>query len=86
MNFFFRKTHWNDLVKDLWNDYYAFPLSKWNSFPCRFSEVMSSEQGACSYYSNIWSRMIAADVFQSFKVSDEPIKNTGLRYYLNFFK
>jgi oligopeptidase A len=66
-------------VKDMWNDYYGFPLSKWNSFPCRFHEVMSNEQGAASYYSSLWSRIIAADVFQSFKVPDESVKHTGLK-------
>lgn len=63
----------------MWNDYYAFPLSKWNSFPCRFAEVMAHELGAASYYSGIWSRMIAADVFQSFKFPEETIKNSGLK-------
>lgn len=75
----FSKTNWNDLVKEMWGNYYGFPLSKWNSFPCRFAEVMSNEQGAASYYSGLWSRIIAADVFQSFKAPDENIKHLGIK-------
>lgn len=69
----------------MWNNYYGFPLSKWNSFPCRFAEVMSNELGAASYYSGLWSRIIAADVFQSFKVPDESIKNSGIKYVFIYF-
>ncbi|CAI6365846.1 unnamed protein product [Macrosiphum euphorbiae] len=79
------KTNWNDLVKEMWSNYYGFPLSKWNSFPCRFAEVMSNEQGAASYYSGLWSRIIAADVFQSFKAPDETTKNLGNNFRDTFF-
>lgn len=63
----------------MWNDYYVFPLSKWNNLPCRFSEIMSNEHGAASYYSGLWSRIIAADVFHSFKTSDDTLQNSGIK-------
>ena len=43
----------------------AFPLDPRDSHPCSFTAIMSEEWGA-AYYSHLWSRVMAADMFSAF--------------------
>ncbi|XP_050316271.1 uncharacterized protein LOC126750647 [Anthonomus grandis grandis] len=77
------KEFWLDIVKKLWPQYRSFKYDqKVDAHPCHFSQIISDEWGA-AYYSHIWSRMIAADVYSAFyEVKDDPqqIKDVGKRY------
>jgi oligopeptidase A len=60
-----RKDFWLDLVRKLWPQYLAFPLDGKDSHPCSFTAIFCEEWGA-AYYSHLWARVIAADVFSTF--------------------
>lgn len=59
------KTFWLDIVKKLWPMYRSFPLEKIDSHPCSFTQIFTEEWGA-AFYSHIWARVIAADVYSAF--------------------
>lgn len=54
-----------DMVEEIWDDYFVFPLSNYHSDPCRYVDMFAENMGG-SYYSVIWSEMLAADVFNAF--------------------
>lgn len=77
-----KKTFWRDLVREMWPKYHALPFDKYDSHPLSFTKIMSDEWGA-AYYSNVWSRMIAADVYSAFEEArhgDKDIMSVGKRY------
>lgn len=57
---------WLDIVKRIWPQYFLLPLEKYDSHPCSFTDIFSGEWPA-AYYSQIWSRMIAADIYGAFR-------------------
>ena len=76
------KTYWLDLVKKLWPHYRCFPLHKQDAHPCSFTQIFVDEWGA-AYYSHIWSRMLAADLYGAFHEAgndEKRIKEIGKRY------
>lgn len=56
---------WNDIVRRLWDKYFALPLYKRDSHVCSFYTIFSGE-GAAAHYSTLWSEMIAADLFSAY--------------------
>ncbi|CAH0546258.1 unnamed protein product [Brassicogethes aeneus] len=76
------KDFWLDIVKRLWPQYRLFPLDKYDSHPCSFTQIFCDEWGA-AYYSNLWSRMIAADVYSAFhevQNDEQKLKDVGKRF------
>lgn len=60
-----RKDFWLDIIKDLYPKYHVFPLDKKDAHPCSFVPIFSGDWGG-AYYSHVWSRLIAADVYSAF--------------------
>lgn len=60
-----RKDFWFEVVKSLWSEYNVLALDKRDAHPCSFAEIFSGDWAA-AYYSHVWSRMIAADVYSAF--------------------
>lgn len=60
-----RKDFWLDIVKELYPKYHVFPLDKKDAHPCSFVPIFSGEWGG-AYFSHIWSRLVAADVYSAF--------------------
>lgn len=79
---FYRKDFWLDIVKRLWPQFYPFPLDKSDSHPCNFTEIISGDLGA-AYYSHLWAKMVAADLFSAFQEASENsagLKSVGDRF------
>ncbi|KAM7249022.1 hypothetical protein ACFE04_026208 [Oxalis oulophora] len=64
--------------RDMWDDHFIFPLSKYFSDPVRYLDIFSGQWGA-AYYSHLWSRMLAADVMDAF-AQEKDETNTGARF------
>lgn len=73
---------WLDLVKVNWPQYRPFPLTKQDSHLTSFSPIFS-EEWAAAYYSHIWARVVAADIYGAFHevgADDAKIGEVGRRY------
>ncbi|XP_075224598.1 uncharacterized protein LOC142326199 [Lycorma delicatula] len=75
---------WNDIVKELWPQFFNFPLDLEYFEPLSMPEIVTGEWCA-GYYSHIWSRMIAADAYTAF--NDEGVDDTvvGTRFRDTYF-
>ncbi|CAH1977202.1 unnamed protein product [Acanthoscelides obtectus] len=76
------KDFWLDIVKRLWPHYLSFKLHKIDSHPCSFTQIFSEEWGA-AYYSHVWSRMVAADVYSAFhevRDDEKQVLDVAKRY------
>lgn len=76
------KDFWLDIVKKLWPQHFVLPLDKLDSHPCSFTEIFSGEWAA-AYYSQIWSQIIAADVYGAFheaQGNEKQIQDVGKRF------
>jgi oligopeptidase A len=60
-----KKDFWLDIVKELYPKYHVFTLDKKDAHPCSFTPIFSGEWGG-AYYSHVWSRLVAADVYSAF--------------------
>lgn len=67
----------------MWPKFSRFPLDKSDAHPCNFTDIISGDLGA-AYYSHIWSKMVAADIFYAFKEANledrEALRYVGERY------
>uniref|UniRef100_A0A1B6FE92 oligopeptidase A n=1 Tax=Cuerna arida TaxID=1464854 RepID=A0A1B6FE92_9HEMI len=80
------KDFWQDIMKRLWPAHFILPHDHWNSLPCNFSAIVT-EQWCAAYFSHVWARMVAADVYTAFTEPDVDLKNIGSRFrdtYLAF--
>lgn len=57
--------YWLDIVKKLYPQFHTFPLDKKDAHPCSMTPIFSGDWGA-AYYSRLWSRLVAADVYSAF--------------------
>lgn len=75
------KEFWPDVMRRLWEQFQVLPLDKKNSHPCSWSTVFSGAYGG-AYFSDIWSRMVATDVYSAFYEAkgEEKRAETGERY------
>lgn len=77
------KDFWMDIVKRLWPKYRSFEYHiKYDAHPCSFMQIFTDEWGA-AYYSHLWARMIAADVYSAFhevRDNDQQIRDVGKRF------
>ncbi|GAB6025796.1 hypothetical protein CHUAL_011773 [Chamberlinius hualienensis] len=60
-----RKDFWLDICRTLWSEYLSSELDKYDSHPCSLSTIFS-EDYAASYFSFLWAKMIAADIYKAF--------------------
>ena len=60
-----KKDFWLDILKGIWSEYNVLPLDKKNAHLCSMAPIFSGNWAA-AYYSHIWSRLIAADVYSAF--------------------
>ncbi|XP_034236163.1 oligopeptidase A [Thrips palmi] len=88
MELFATDIAWKTVMEKLWPMYSAFPLDPMDHSPLSFHEIFN--EGSASYYSHIWSRLIAADIFTAFEEvgleNKESIRTVGDRFrdtYLN---
>lgn len=80
------KKFWLDIIKKMWPMYRSFPLDTLDSHPLWFTQIVCDEWGA-AYYSHVWSRMIAADVFSAFheaKDDEQQVIDVGKRFRNTF--
>ncbi|XP_053690088.1 uncharacterized protein LOC128738756 [Sabethes cyaneus] len=77
--------YWLDIVKKLYPQFHPFPLDKKDAHPCSMSPIFSGDWGA-AYYSRIWSRMVAADVYSAFVEAKQTGQQSdvGLRFRNTF--
>nr|XP_033342606.1 probable cytosolic oligopeptidase A [Megalopta genalis]XP_033342607.1 probable cytosolic oligopeptidase A [Megalopta genalis]XP_033342608.1 probable cytosolic oligopeptidase A [Megalopta genalis] len=79
---------WNDIMIRIWNKYFVIPSYKKDCHICSFDIIFSGDFAA-AYYSNIWSQMIAADLFNAFEEKSKDltgpiVKEIGNRYRSTF--
>lgn len=60
-----KKDFWLDIVKELYPKYHVFTLDKKDAHPCSFFPIFSGEWGG-AYFSHVWSKLVAADVYSAF--------------------
>ncbi|XP_065212078.1 uncharacterized protein LOC135839798 [Planococcus citri] len=75
---------WNDMLPEMWDDHFIFPMSKYHSDPVRYVDIFSGPWGA-AYYSHLWSQMVAADAYQAFLDEKTDESNLGIRFRDTFF-
>lgn len=75
------KDFWVDVVKDLWPHFRCFPLHKFDTHPCSFTNIVVEDWGA-AYYSHVWARMIAADLYGAFEEAsdNDQLMDVGKRF------
>lgn len=64
------KEFWPDVMRRLWEQFQVVPLDKRNSFPCSWTPVFSGAYGG-AYFSDVWSKMVATDVYSAFYEAGE---------------
>ncbi|XP_071539247.1 uncharacterized protein [Panulirus ornatus] len=75
--------YWLDISRELWPSYQPFVLDKYDVHLCSNITIMA-DVWAAAYYSQLWSRMIAADIFEAFRESSEDASETGARFRSTF--
>lgn len=70
-----KKDFWWDLVKELYPKYHVFELDKKDSHVCSFTPIFSGEWGG-AYFSNVWSDVLAADVYSAFYEASKSQNNS----------
>ncbi|XP_045101453.1 organellar oligopeptidase A, chloroplastic/mitochondrial-like [Portunus trituberculatus] len=78
-----RKNYWLDIARELWPSYRPFTLDKYDAHLCSNTAIMA-DVWAAAYYSHLWSRMVAADVFQAFREPQETDGELGERFRSTF--
>ncbi|XP_055385985.1 uncharacterized protein LOC129614989 [Condylostylus longicornis] len=73
---------WLDIVKKLWPVYHIMPLEKIDAHPCSMSNIFSGDWGA-AYFSNLHSRLIAADIYDAFEEKSKG-GDAGVRFKETF--
>lgn len=73
---------WLDVVKYHWPQYRPFPLAKQDSHLTSFTPIFS-EEWAAAYYSHVWARVVAADIYGAFHevgTDEAKVAEVGRRY------
>ncbi|XP_076168602.1 uncharacterized protein LOC143147332 isoform X2 [Ptiloglossa arizonensis] len=78
---------WVNIMDRLWSKYFVIPQQKRDCYICSF-ELIFSGDWAAAYYSNLWSQMIAADIYSTFQgtsfTNNEKMQEIGSRYRETF--
>lgn len=85
-----RKDYWLELIRHLWPQYIPkFPLDKRDSHLCSFTPIIT-DMFPAAYFSFVWSKMIAADVFSEFEAAGlgegGDISHVGKRFRETFLE
>ncbi|XP_055852862.1 uncharacterized protein LOC129916759 [Episyrphus balteatus] len=72
---------WLDIVKKLWPVYQCLPLDKKDAHPCSMVDIFSGDWAA-AYFSHLYSKVIAADIYDAF--CDKSPEETGKRFRETF--
>ncbi len=68
-------------MDELWPRYSAFPQDPLDHSPMSFYQIFND--GSACYYANLWSKVIAADIFTAFEEvgvdNKEAIRTQGER-------
>lgn len=81
-----KQDYWFKITKDLWLKFNNFPLDKNDSHPCSFTQILT-EEWAAAYYSHVWSKLIAADIYSAFQElegNEQKLKEVGTRFRETF--
>ncbi|XP_044760200.1 probable cytosolic oligopeptidase A [Coccinella septempunctata] len=81
-----KEDHWLKITRNLWPQFIDFPLDKNDSHPCSFTQIFT-EEWAAAYYSHIWSRVIAADIYSAFQEmegNEQEFISVGKRFRETF--
>lgn len=73
---------WMDVVKELWPQFCLIPLESRDSHVCSFHEIISGDYPA-AYFSHIWSKVVAADIYSNFyevRDNEQNIQAVGKRF------
>ncbi|KZC14840.1 Oligopeptidase A, partial [Dufourea novaeangliae] len=78
---------WLNIMKRLWDKHFVISRNKMDCHVCSFEKIFSGDWAA-SYYSDIWSQMIAADLYSAFNETssnnENAMKEIGSRYRATF--
>lgn len=85
LDFHLTSDYWLDIVKNLYPQFHTFPLDKKDAHPCSMTTIFSGDWGS-AYFSRLWSRMVAADVYSAFVEgkTKEQQAETGRRFRETF--
>ncbi|XP_062539994.1 uncharacterized protein LOC134207933 [Armigeres subalbatus] len=85
LDFHLNTDYWVDVVRNLYPQFHTFPLDKKDAHPCSMTTIFSGDWGA-AYFSRLWSRMVAADVYSAFLEgkTKEQQAETGRRFRETF--
>lgn len=83
-----KKDFWLDIVKNLYPKYHVFDFDKRDGHPCSFTPIFSGEWGG-AYFSHVWSRLVAADVYGAFfeaskSTNEQELLDVGKRFRDSF--
>ncbi|KAI1732957.1 peptidase family m3 domain-containing protein [Ditylenchus destructor] len=73
-----RDKFWLDLYKEMYREYFPFPLEKNNYQPSSFMPIFGNELLLGVYYRKLWAEMLALDVHETFSRECDPPR-TGER-------
>lgn len=78
---------WVDIFRKMWTHYMPIPIDRDDHHVCSFREIFCDEFPA-SYFSFLWSEMVAADVFSAFWEvgldNENQVKEIGKRFRETF--
>ncbi|KAK3090993.1 hypothetical protein FSP39_016306 [Pinctada imbricata] len=57
---------WYPHMERIWKLYMPTPLHEEDYHPCHMTDMFPGEK-ACGYYTNLWTQMIATDIFKTFQ-------------------
>ncbi|XP_039284779.1 probable cytosolic oligopeptidase A [Nilaparvata lugens] len=86
LKLFSQTTFWIDLVNGLWDQHFAVPQHPSYNEPLSMVDIVCDSWTA-AYYSHLWSRMLAADIYNAFLEEDADEASVGARFrgtYLEF--
>ncbi|XP_055903740.1 oligopeptidase A [Eupeodes corollae] len=70
---------WLDIVKKLWPVYQCLPLDKKDAHPCSMVDIFSGDWAA-AYFSHLYSKVLAADIYDAFSEENKSPAEIGQRF------
>ncbi|KAL7072522.1 hypothetical protein ACQ4LE_008124 [Meloidogyne hapla] len=62
----FQDKYYLDLYKEIYAEYFPFPIEHNNFHPCSFMPIFVPQSSPCMYYRKLWCEALALDVHQTF--------------------
>ncbi|XP_011504918.1 PREDICTED: probable cytosolic oligopeptidase A [Ceratosolen solmsi marchali] len=70
---------WENIVNQMWQKHFVVPHFKKDSYVCSWTKLFIEQNGS-SYYCDLWSKMIAADVYSAFEECRDDPKMEQMTY------